>query len=216
MLLKLVRLLQVLIVGAQIGLVAGVTSRQAPIQWVIDDVTPAEEPPVTTARIDNKCPHNPASVAAEFAVAAQMATIAANNFNPANQYVQAFWPNAPPATKERFLDPYWLNKAKDFFLCVARAATDTDAGNCGNIDPIDVTCVEDEECTTEKGFVTLAHTDHKTQTINLCNAFFDQPDSANIQCVDHKPLRSYDSKGTSPQTFMFSASGTSLNRLRPY
>ena len=206
MLLKLVMLLRVLVHGAQMGLVSG----QAPAQWVIGDVTSAEEPPATIARIDNKCSRNPASIAAEFVVAAQMAFLAANNFNAANQYVQAFWPSAPPATKERFLDPYWLNKAKTFLLCVARAVTGTDAGDCGNIDPVHVTCVEDAECTTKKGFVTLAHTDYKTETINLCNAFFDQPDSANIQCVDRRALRSYESKGTSPQTFIFSASDTSL------
>ena len=131
MLLKLVRLLQVLIHGAHIGLVSGVMNRQVPAQWV--DFTPTEEPLVTIARIDNKCSRNPASIEAEFAVAGQMATLAANNFNAANQYVQAFWPNAPPATKERFLHPFWLNKAKDFLLCVARAATDTVAGNCGNV-----------------------------------------------------------------------------------
>ncbi len=195
MLLRLVRLLQVLIVGAHIGLVSSVTNRQAPAQFVVDDFTPAEEPPARIAKIDNQCSRNPASIAAEFAVAAQMAILAANNFNAANQNVQAFWPNAPPAIEENFLNPYWLNKAHNFLLCVARAVTDTDAGQCGSIDPVHVTCIEDEECTTKSGFVTLAHTDYQTQTINLCNAFFDQPDSANIQCVDRRALRSYESKG---------------------
>lgn len=160
----------------------------------MDDFTPRKEPPITIARIDNQCPRDPAGVAAEFGVAAQMATIAANNFNPANRYVQAFWPNAPDETREKFLDPFWLAKAQSFFLCVARAATNIVAGNCGNIDPIHVTCVEDGDCATKNGYATLAHADHQTSTINLCNAFFGEPTSANIQCVDGNALKRYESK----------------------
>ena len=207
---KLVRSLQVLLLGAQIGFVSGVTDRQRPAQWIMADFTPTKEPPIKIARIDNQCPRDVAGVAAEFGVAAQMATIAANNFNPANRYVQAFWPNAPDETREKFLEPYWLARAQSFFACVARAATNIDAGNCGNIDPIHVTCVEDGDCATKNGYATLAHADHQTSTINLCNAFFDQPTSASIQCVDGNALKRYESKGRSPHTFMFCASGTSF------
>ena len=209
MLLKLLPSLQIFVLGAQIGLVSGVKNRQAPAQWVIDNFTPTVESPVTTAGVDNKCSRDPANVAAEFAVAARMATIAASNFNEYNQYVQASWPNKPEETRIRFLDPFYLNRTEKVFECVARAATNVDAGECGKIDPIRETCVQDEGCRRKNGYFTHAHTNARTMTINLCEAFFNFPHSAEVQCDNSWAVKSNDSKGRIPHAFMFSASGTS-------
>lgn len=153
------------------------------------------ERPVRGFEVVNKCQREVATVQNELRVAAEMGTIASKSFKPGNQYVQAFWPNEPDEVWAKYTTSNELQNASHFFACIAHALLGDDVDHCGDISPLTITCVQGDYCQ-KPGFLSVdAHTDRITRVINLCHHFFQQKDSATMQCVDGKSLQLYETKG---------------------
>ena len=182
------------VAGIQTGL-GFVCDPRIPNQLTFASLEASDDPPIRVSNIVNKCQRNVVTLQNEFKVAVEMATIASENFKPENQYVQAFWPNQPDIEWAKYTTPKELRSASQFFACIAHALSGDDVDDCGDISPLTITCVQDEYCQ-RPGFLSVdAHTDANTRVINLCDHFFQQKDSATMQCVDGKSLQLYETKG---------------------
>ena len=161
---------------------------KAPARRVFQQPTSIDGMPVTVARISNECDN--AIVETELKIAFEMANKCSGQFQSRNPIFSGLLAQYSSSEWEYYTARNWLDKVNPFFFCVARALSDNDRGQCGDVDPNHITCVQDEPCKDQhKGVdIVRAQTDPKTRTINLCKGWLKQADSVKIPCINGKHL----------------------------
>lgn len=183
-----------------IGLGSEIEDHSAWIPHASRKALGVDEVPLKIGALEFKCEppgSNKNLLNNEFHYAFEMASEAAENFNVDNRYVKAFWPNHPDAVWQKYTSEDFLNRAKQFYTCLAGAARGQELEKCGNMYPITVTCDQDQRCSNAdvQSHEVLAHTDFPTRTINLCKSWFNQRDTSDVICVSGESLKKYESKG---------------------
>ena len=185
-----------------IWLLAVVSSLTTPIESVKDPDLHTQvdtDPPLRAAGWNILCdrPGVETELTTELTYAMDMARKASQEFTPENQYVQAFWPNAPEMAKRWWSAPNELKKVADFFSCISKLSQTSPPQECGSATegPIFISCCMTPYCLTPDVGTVHAHTDNDANWINLCPAWFAQSKSAEIQCKDGNPLSKYESRG---------------------